>query len=319
MKVLYIGGYSRSGSTMLLRVLGEAAGTAVVGELNYVWDRGYVQNQLCGCGEPFRSCPFWDEVSQVVFGVSSEKAPARELAALHRRVLGYSAFAPLWVAPLRSPSFRRDLAEYADLVHRLYRAVAEVSGSHLIIDSSKVPQAAHLLGEVPSLELHVVHLVRDSRGTAYSWQRKKVRPEIHWTTQHMDRHSIFRSSVEWDAFNLLFGVDRRRPDSYTLIRYEDLVENPGPTMSSLAERIGEPGAAAELSSTGEEVGLKVSHTVAGNPSRFSSGKIRIAADDEWRGAMAPSSRLLVTAMTAPLLRRYRYPLQLRSAPERPAH
>lgn len=312
MKVLYIGGYSRSGSTMLLRVLGEATGTVAIGELIYIWERGYLQDQLCGCGERFRRCPFWNEVSQAVFGVPSDKAPGSEMASLQHRVHGYATFPSLWLPALRSPAHRRALGEYGDVVDRMYRAIAEISGAHVVIDSSKVPQFARVLTEVPGLELHVAHLVRDSRASAYSWQRKKVRTEIHWTTQHMDRHSLLRSSVEWDAFNLLFGVDRERPRSYTLIRYEDLVKDPGPLLASLAERIGEPGIAAELRSTRDEVGLKVSHTVAGNPSRFSSGKTRIAADDEWRTAMPAGHRLFVTAVTAPLLRRYRYPLQVTS-------
>lgn len=310
MKVLYIGGYSRSGSTMLLRVLGEATGTVAIGELIYIFERGFVQDQLCGCGERFRRCPFWNEVSQAAFGVASDKAPGAELMALQHRVLGYGAFPALWVPALRSPAHRRELAEYGEIVGRMYRAIAEISGAHIVIDSSKVPQFARLLTEVPGLELHVAHLVRDSRGSAYSWQRKKVRTEVHWTTAHMDRHSLLRSSVEWDAFNVLFGVDRKRPRTYTLIRYEDLVGDPGPILADLAERIGEPSIAAELRTTREEVSLEISHTVAGNPSRFSSGRTKIVADQEWQRSMPAVQRLLVTAVTAPLLRHYRYPLQV---------
>lgn len=308
MKVLYIGGYSRSGSTMLLRVLGEATGVVAVGELIYIWERGYLQDQLCGCGQPFTVCDFWDEVSRRAFGVTSEEVPAARVAELQRTVHGYLGFAPLWVPVLRTDRYRQLLAEYTDVLARLYRAVAEVSGASLIVDSSKVPQYARLLSEVPTIELHLAHLVRDSRGTVWSWQRHKVRPEIHWTAQDMDRHSTLRSSVEWDAFNVLFGADRRRPRTYTLIRYEDLVQRPGPIMAALADTVGEPGVASQLRSTRDEVTLTVSHTVAGNPSRFSSGRTRISADEEWRSAMPPGQRLLVTAVTAPVLHRYGYPL-----------
>jgi hypothetical protein len=316
MKVVYIGGYSRSGSTMLLRVLGEATTTVAIGELIYIWGRGYLEDQLCGCGEPFTRCDFWNAVSQAVFDVPSDKVPAARLATLQRRVHGYGAFPALWLPPLRSASYRRDLHEYGDVVRRLYEAVSTVSGARIVLDSSKVPQFARMLSELPDLDFHVVHLVRDSRGTAYSWQRQKIRTEIHWTTQPMDRHSLLRSSIEWDAFNFLFGIDGSRPKSYTLIRYEDLVGDPGAMLVSVAEAIGEEQMASELRSTSDEVGLKVSHTVAGNPSRFSSGKTRIAADEEWRSAMGRGQQLLVTAATAPLLRHYGYPLRARAGTDR---
>jgi hypothetical protein len=45
-KLLYIGGYSRSGSTLMLRVLGELPGFVAVGELFDIGDRSYRQNRL---------------------------------------------------------------------------------------------------------------------------------------------------------------------------------------------------------------------------------------------------------------------------------
>lgn len=310
MKVVYIGGYSRSGSTMLLRVLGEAPNTVAIGELIYIWERGYQQDQLCGCGDRFLRCEFWDAVSRRAFGCTSTQVPSVEIAELQRRVHGYGAFPQLWLPIVRREGYRRDLAEYGKVIRSMYQAVSEVSGASLVLDSSKVPQFARMLSDVTDLELHVVHLVRDSRGTAHSWQRQKVRTEIHWTTQTMDRHSLLRSSIEWDVFNLLLGADARRSRSYTMIRYEDLVQNPGDVLARVVESIGEGHLAEEFRSTGREVGLRLSHTVAGNPSRFSTGRTQIVADEEWRRSMAPVRQALVTAVTAPLLVRYGYPLRV---------
>lgn len=298
---------------MLLRVLGEATGTVAIGELIYVWERGYQQDQLCGCGAPFTKCEFWEAVSQVVFGTTSDHVPAARIATLQGRVHGYGAFAELWLPVVRRPAYRRDLAEYGDIVRSMYQAISRVSGAGVVLDSSKVPQFARMLSDVPGLELHVVHLVRDSRGTAHSWQRSKVRTEIHWKTQTMDRHSLLRSAIEWDVFNLLLGVDSRRPSSYTMIRYEDLVQTPGDVLTTVVESIGEPQLAVELRPTGDEVGLQVSHTVAGNPSRFSVGPTKIRADNEWRHSMGAGRQALVTAVTAPLLVHYGYPLRIGSA------
>lgn len=61
-KVLFIGGYGRSGSTLLDRMLGQMEGFFSAGELRYIWDRSFAENQLCGCGKPFKKCAFWSTV-----------------------------------------------------------------------------------------------------------------------------------------------------------------------------------------------------------------------------------------------------------------
>ena len=43
-------------------------GFASFGELRHIWERSFLGNQLCGCGRPFRQCPFWTEVAEVAFG-----------------------------------------------------------------------------------------------------------------------------------------------------------------------------------------------------------------------------------------------------------
>jgi hypothetical protein len=307
-KVIYIGGYSRSGSTILMRAFSEASGLVSVGELVNIWGRGYVENQLCGCGEAFRSCPFWNDVSQVVFDRPSDAVPGDRLLRLQRSVQGYPAFPELWVPPLRRPGYRSRFEEYTELVGRLYRAILQVSGARVVVDSSKLPQFARLLCDTPSVELHLVHLVRDSRATTFSWQRPKVRPEIHWTRQEMDRYSTLRSSVEWDVFNTLLGLEEGRAATYTVVRYEDFVLAPGPELAEIARAVDEPSVAGELSGTGAEVALKMSHTVSGNPGRFQSGKTKITPDEEWVRAMPARQKRFVTLATAPLLRRYGYQL-----------
>lgn len=53
---------------ILHNILGQIDGFAAVGELRYIWGRAAIDNQLCGCGERFRNCPFWDEVMTHAFG-----------------------------------------------------------------------------------------------------------------------------------------------------------------------------------------------------------------------------------------------------------
>ncbi len=308
-KVLYIGGYGRSGSTLLMRMIGNASGVAVVGELAHIWRRGYLENQLCGCGVPFRTCDFWAAVSDIAFGCDPGTVPAEVYEKLQQIAHGPRTLVRLRIPRTRSDDYRASHASYGELLERMYRAIASSSGARLVVDSSKMPPVARMLSEVPGVELHVVHLVRDSRATAFSWQRSKIRAEIHWAPTQMDRYPVHRSSSEWMLENSLLFVDRSKPASYTIVRYEDLVRHPATVLTRIATAIGEPSISAEFLDTDREVWLGTSHTVAGNPGRFHSGQTAIAADDEWENSMPTGQRLLVTAMTAPLLHTFGYPLR----------
>ena len=313
-KILYIGGYSRSGSTLLLRLLGELPGFVAVGELFDIWDRSYRQNQLCGCGCAFHECPFWREVTSKAFDCEPADLPADDYQLQRRQVRGPASVPRLWLPILRSPRYGADLRSYARVLERLYRAIADVSGGRFIIDSSKEPHQAWVLREAPGVELHVVHLVRDSRAVAFSWRRHKARPEIHWRVQHMDRHTVTRSSVEWDVHNFLVSTRRSSLASYSLVRYEDLVSRPKVVLARLGQTIGETwdlGAVLD----GQGLLLRPSHTASGNPSRFTTGSTRIRRDDEWMKMMSGYERFLSTALTAPGLVRYGYPLRSRSPRE----
>ena len=70
-QVLYIGGMGRSGSTLLAYLLGQLQGYVVAGELKFIWQNGIRDNELCGCGAPFRECAFWQGVGEVVSAVGT--------------------------------------------------------------------------------------------------------------------------------------------------------------------------------------------------------------------------------------------------------
>ncbi len=53
-----------------------------------------------------------------------------------------------------------------------------------------------------------------------------------------------------------------------------------------------------------EIELHKHHSVAGNPARFSSGRITIAKDERWRRSMPLAQQTLVMAITLPLYSHY---------------
>lgn len=302
--VLYVGGCQRSGSTLLDRMMSQVSGHVSTGELVHLWRRGVQADELCGCGLPFHDCPFWSEVGVRAFGAWSEVDVAQILV-LQRRV-DRNRFIPLMVLPVLSSRYRRDLEAYLDRLGRLYRAIADVSGGSVIVDSSKHASTAFLLRRLPSVRLRVIHLVRDSRGVAFSLMKEVRRPEAAAGSM-MFRASPLRSAAEWVSFNALLGLLRLLGTPTTVVRYEDLVRDPRRVLARILAEGGRQVSSADLSFVqGANVSLGVDHTVAGNPMRFRHEPLELRVDDVWRTSMDRRARVLTTALTWPLLAAYGY-------------
>ena len=84
--------------------------------------------------------------------------------------------------------------------------------------------------------------------------------------------------------------------------------DPVRTLVTATATLDVPLGPADLPVAGGEVALQPSHGLSGNPGRFRSGRVPLKRDDRWVTEMPGSSRALVTALTLPLLRTYRYPL-----------
>jgi hypothetical protein len=304
-RVVFIGGCGRSGSTLLARMLGEVPGFFSAGELRFIWQRGLVENQLCGCGTPFRECSFWQAVGDDAFG-GWEKIDAEEMAALERAVDRHR-YLPFLVAPRVWPGYRKRLARYTDVLARLYAGLARATGGAYIVDSTKDPPFAFLLRRVPGLDLRVVHLVRDSRGVAFSWTKRVRKPEEIETTTYLHTYHPVEMGLRWIVYNLCFHLLAHLGVPRLLTRYEGLVVAPRAEIERVAAHLGEKVGADDLAFLdGGGVALGLHHTVSGNPMRFERGTIPLRVDEEWKTRLKPVNRRLVSIFTFPLLLSYGY-------------
>jgi hypothetical protein len=69
-KVLYIAGFERSGSTIVNRVLGQIPGFVAWGELRDIWLHGIIENRPCTCGASFADCLAWQKIFKEAFNTS---------------------------------------------------------------------------------------------------------------------------------------------------------------------------------------------------------------------------------------------------------
>ena len=307
-RVLYIGGEGRSGSTILSAILGNKQGYLPVGELPVVW-HALRTNELCGCERPFANCPFWRAVGIAAFG-GWDSVDVETVLDQQARFTRHSRIPMLIMQGHKhrpEPAFRA----YCERMGRLYRAIKDVSGCSVIVDSTKSPPSAMLLRSVPNIDLRVVHLVRDSRGVAYSWNKPQItniqyREHPTLKDRHMTTMRPWQSALWWDIKNLLLHA--MIPENQRmLVRYERLTSQTTHELKRIVdfaeERTTSDIATAHPSPT---FSSKAFHTLGGNPVRFVRGEISLLPDMWWRTQMPPTQKAIVSGLTLPLLVAYGY-------------
>jgi hypothetical protein len=300
-KVLFIMGHGASGSTLLGNVLGELEGFFHPGELRTLWDEGLRGLQRCGCGLSVAECSVWSGVVDAGFGDRFDHpAQVAEVGRWHRQAIRVRHTVRL----LRQRPGRRSgwkpLDEYIRVAARLYEAVAQVTGSRVVVDTSKRAGDAALIRLLPGIDPYLLHLVRDPRAVAYSWHRRN------------SRNRPLRTARDWVAFNVLDEAVRLRfgRDRSLRVRYEDFVREPKRTITRIVSLLGEGPADLSFVEDGK-VRLEPNHTMSGYWGRFTTGVVEVREDEEWRSQLPEADRAAITALSLPLLVRYGYPVQRR--------
>lgn len=303
MEVLYIGGAGRSGSTLLEMILGNLPGFFSIGEARYYWeyiDRGDI---MCGCGNRLSDCRFWSTVSERLD--SERELDFAHLAARSAR-LNRTRNLP-WITKGSLLGSSREWEELAADTGALYRAVWKESGDRVLVDSSKVPSHLALLRHVPDIDLRVLHLVRDGRAVAYSWN-KRLKQELAITGRetYMSGRSLLAAMLVWIVENAyLMRMCRAMP--HVVMRYEDFVEDPQTRLEDAVKALG--FGEVDLGFLDQpKIHLDLTHSVGGNPIRFSRGSFSIVADREWHDRLRRVTALFLGLVGLPLLFHFGYDL-----------
>ncbi|HEU5128349.1 MAG TPA: sulfotransferase [Glycomyces sp.] len=303
-KVVFIGGLGRSGTTLLERLLGQLPGVMPLGEITHLWERDLLGDEMCACGATFSYCEFWQRVGAAAFG-SWDEVDVTRLSAL-KATVDRTRHIPALAAKKLAPAQHQLVREYVSHFERVYRAASEDTNARVIVDSSKHASLAYCLRWSPNIDLRVLHVVRDSRGVAYSWTKQVRRPESP-TGDQMTRYSPAKAAMLWNAQNAAFSLLARRGVPVRRVRYERIIQRPRQVVASLARFCGLDLAESDLNFIGEGwADLGPSHSAAGNPMRFTVGRIPIRSDEAWAEDMAHGTRRMVSTLTRPLLGRYGY-------------
>ena len=271
MRILYLVGDSRSGSTLLQHLLSLQPGVHALGELRRLGALAR-EEEPCACGAPLSTCDFWTDVCGETPAEerTTERAPG---GAAWRALLLREAAAIRGGLTPAGPLFRRRAHAAAAECFRLYEAVAKKTGAKLLIDNSKEPD--HFLHMYASYPQHVapVFLHRDGRGILWSKMRRTGKSASDAIQGYMWMQRLIETARR--------GVGLNRA---TELKYEDLCADPRAELERLLKPYEIPVETTDLGRLPD-----VRHDIGGSPTFKGSEKRDIKLDERWREALPPQA------------------------------
>ncbi|MEO6819285.1 MAG: hypothetical protein ABI266_06010 [Ginsengibacter sp.] len=258
MKIIYIAGDGRSGSTILDSVLGNIEGSISVGECARFWKRFQEKDTLCGCGDKIEACLLWSKVDEVLKSnfVNYDITDVISKVNYIRQFNNYKN--------IPSIVSNTEWKEFCEIIILFYRTIAKVAGKEIIIDSSKYPNWIYFLSELNFCEIKIIHLERNLQSVANSWKKIVYLPEYYDKQVLMPIKSNYVILKSWIKVKYLSSKLKKNSD-YLFINYEDFCHNTPLYLKKLESFLG---IIFKL-----ELIMPFNHSIGGNPVRSSHSKI----------------------------------------------
>ena len=303
LRVLYIAGSGRSGSTILDTVLGNHPDVESVGEACHVATEAWLSHDgYCACGKPGRECPFWTEVHRQW----SRRVGTVDMAGYVKTMRAIeSCLRPSAVQGQMAAHYSQYL-DYARLTVGLLAAIRDVSGSEIVVDSSKTASRASVLSMIEGVDFRMIHIVRDCRGVAWSRKKRFRKDKRAGVAKDDQGNRVSHSALVWMRANLIVSQLRRHlpPERSIRLRYEDLVVQPDVELRRIGSLIELDLSDLATAVVGGQP-MTVGHTIAGNRMRM-SGAVQLRPDLEWVEKLAWREQATCWSLAGWLMKAYGY-------------
>jgi hypothetical protein len=231
-----------TGSTLLGMLLGNHPACASIGAATGLTARVDLSTYLCSCGAKFTDCGFWGRIARRTVELEHPVTIfEKDFWNTHVRVSGRRSLNGLIVSSLGNASLdavrdavvgrvgpvARRVSEARLASWSLARAVLEVTGKRVFVDTARDHQRPRYLAGMPLLDVKVIHLVRDPRGNVASiMKHTKV--------------GVRKAARQWRHYNVEAARVRRRfpQESRMLLQYEELCNDPQATLDRVAAFLG---------------------------------------------------------------------------------
>lgn len=301
--LIYIGGYGRSGSTLLDVLMNASDDIVSTGELRF-FPRHVLEKKIpCSCGKSFEECTLWSEVL-CNLGPGNLASRLSELQRAFNMTEG-------WGGLVKTLKQGDGLNEYREKVGLFYQAVFKAAEKKHVSESSKNAGGARmrplLLKKVCGLDVKLIHLVRDPRGVYWSSLRGgNEAQELGLETTRF--FGGVRALMGWLLANIacfINGMILGRKN-YCIIRHEDIISNPGGELRRLGNFLD-----LDLTPVIEKIisgeALSAGHIVGGNR-MARAGTIRIKANHSWKDGMSNWKQVGIWLVMWPLMKSFHYSL-----------
>lgn len=295
--------YSFSGSTLLAMLLNAHPEIATVSEMHgpnpqLVRD---IHSYRCSCGELIHECQFWDQVKAQMADRGFEFETTDFRVGFGDHSLGgrlrYGSLRSDLLESIRDQVYHRMLpgprAEMDRLIARneaFVRSVLDITGKKVFVDTTKRTRRFKYMHKYSSLDVRVVFMIRDARGSVASQMR------------HFEGMSASEAAHAWTKG--LSGIERiwkQVPAQKRMVlKYEDLCRDPQTALQGLYRFFDvDPGFVID------DLEQMPPHHIIGNAARMRSiSNIRL--DERWKQVLSPDQLDIVQQIAGSLNRSYGY-------------
>jgi hypothetical protein len=261
MKIIYIAGDGRSGSTLLDSVLNNAEDSLSIGEFSRFWTRYLEGKSYCGCDDNIRKCNLWSKIISEIydkFEISLEETEEKIF-----QIRFFKNFSNI-DKYIEKPSWKI----FCDLIKYVYKRISEITNTTILIDSSKYPSWGYFLYKLNFAEFFFIHLERNLVDVANSWKKTKLLPEYNGKV-YMPIKSNFTILKSWIKIKYLCHKISQVSDlKYVYIQYEDFCNDNSKYLNFFDEVFN-----LKISKT--TLKFKFNHAIGGNPMRVQAEKLKI--------------------------------------------
>lgn len=279
-KVIYIVGLGRSGSTLLERIVGGADNVWPLGEIRSLKD--YVnkndprkpekKNFFDESGAPLDKSFFWSPVVRKI------KQDNLTMFDKHHK------FGP---GKLLKSLFKKDyVGDEEEILRLILKRAQEVKNKDIeyLLDASKLISRLLYLRNHKNIDLYVIHLVRDARGTINSFEKIGV----GW----------FRILGRWIKNNIFISCFIKKKfdkSRFIHLSYDNFAKQPERYLGLINKKLDTN---IDLDNYLKKVQEKQTYSISGNSMRGKELN-KIKYDQGWKKTMPAWKKLLLTIVTYP--------------------
>jgi len=292
-KLIYILGSSRCGSTLLDLILGSHSSIISTGEI-WRFRRNFKNNSKCSCRRNIPQCPFWipiinklNKKDKKFFSdiyLDSELKSTSRLSKIKTLINGNfsSIYSPV------------EIQNYSQREFLLFQTILEESGKSIILDSSKYLERLLKLYYSGYFDIKIIHLVRDGRAYIDSARRSAKRE-----TTSKKSANILIDMIQWRVRleRQIRFLSQVKKENYIRINYRFLAEHPSETMNFLCKSLGVEFEREILNISSDKYVFKQQHhIIGGNRVKWSSPDTKIEYKNQWINNLSSIDKFIFTAL-----------------------